>query len=237
MFSRKKLLHQAMDLADDGKYLKAAEAYSQYIEKYPRDAQGYHERGMVLLELDKLEEALSDFGKALDLNPKYWGARDWRARTQENLGNHIEAANDRLQNLRLFPKGYFRSMGVNPQEWADCAESFRAAGDPDRAIELLNEYFSKYASRVTKHSRFETAPMRLLARLCIQSGSSDRARELGEKAYNSTHQCPADVLVYALALEAAEHYDLARTIAQEALESNDQMEGVVDLNQRLSRVE
>lgn len=83
-------------------------------------------------------------------------------------------------------------MGVCPQTWADCAEQFALAGDPARAIELLEEYLARHAARVTAYARYETAPLRLLARLLDEAGDTGRAEELRARARASPHRAPAD---------------------------------------------
>lgn len=54
--------------------------------------------------------------------------------------------------------------------------------------------------------------MRMLAKLLIQSGDSGRACEFAHQAYASKHQAPADVLAYALALEASGNLSRAREV-------------------------
>jgi tetratricopeptide (TPR) repeat protein len=125
-------------------------------------------------------------------------------------------------------------MGVSPQKWADCADAFIKAGNHQKARDLLEDYFKNYASRVTSYAHFETAPMRMLAKLLIQSGDSDRACEFAQQAYSSKHQSPADVLAYALALEASGNLPRARELCAEAMGINDQMPGVKELHERLS---
>jgi hypothetical protein len=83
-------------------------------------------------------------------------------------------------------------MGVCPQSWADCAEQFASAGDPVQAIELLEEYLARHATRVTAYVCYETAPLRILARLLFESGETDRAAKLREQARASPHRVPAD---------------------------------------------
>jgi hypothetical protein len=74
----------------------------------------------------------------------------------------------------------------------------------------------------------------MLAKLLIQSGDSGRACEFAQRAYSSKHQSPADVLCYALALEASGNLPRAREVCVEAMEINDQMPGVRELHERLS---
>lgn len=186
------LIDEAIDRSDDEDYGGAIELLTQAIEANPRNARAFHERAMALLNLDKDHEALADFTRALDLDPKFPGARDWRARTLRDLGEHRRAAEDWLRDLRDHPNGPYQTMGVCPQTWADCAAEFAKAGDPARAIELLEEYLSQYASRVTAYACYETAPLRLLAQLLMDAGDTKRAEKLREQARASPHRVPAD---------------------------------------------
>jgi tetratricopeptide (TPR) repeat protein len=189
---------------------------------------------MALLNLNRDGEALPDFGRALELNPRFPGARSWRARTLASLGQHREAAGDWLQDLRDYPDGPHAGMGVCPQNWADCAEQFALAGNPGRAIALLEEYLGRYAARVTAYADSVTAPLRLLARLLLQAGEADRAVELARTAYaNLQHRCPADFVVYGLALEAVGRKEESLQVAEKALRENDQMEEAIALKRRL----
>ena len=130
--------------------------------------------------------------RALELNPTFPGARSWRARTLSHLGEHRRAAEDWLRELRDHADGPYEGMGVCPQTWADCAEEFAKAGDPAKAVELLEEYLTRHASRVTAYVCFETAPLRLLAQLLADAGEMGRACELATRALASPHNVPAD---------------------------------------------
>jgi hypothetical protein len=187
-----RLIHEAIDRSDDGDYEAALALLTRAVAADPANPRAYHERAMALLNLDRDREALPDFDRALELDPKFPGARDRRARTLAALGEHRASAEDRLQDLRDHPDGPYASMGVSPQRWADCAEQFAKAGDPARAIELLEEYLAQHASRVTDYACYETAPLRLLARLLADAGQTARARELVARACASPHRCPAD---------------------------------------------
>lgn len=228
------LVHQAIDLSDSEDYMAAFNLLTKAIVVDPSNGQAYFERGMTLLNLDRDADAVADFDRALEIAPEFPGALHWRARALESLGDHQGAAEDLLKDLRTNPDGPHEGMGVSPQSWADCAEAFINAGDSQKAKGLLEEYFADYAHKVTSYIHFETAPMRMLAKLLIQSGDLERARELAEKAYSSEHQCPSDVLVYARALEASGNYADARRVCTEAMEINDQMPGIRELHGRLS---
>ena len=227
-------MSQAIDLSDDEDYHGAISLLTRSICEDGGSAQAFFERGMALLNLDRDGEAIGDFDSALALNPEFPGARDWRAKTLETLGNHQAAAKDRLKALREKPDGPYEGMGVSPQKWADCAEAFVKAGEPKRATELLEEYFASYSDKVTSYARSETAPMRVFARLLIQSGELERALRFAQRAYASKHQCPVDIAILATALEAIGNLDEARSVCREAMEINSQMPGLRELYGRLS---
>jgi predicted Zn-dependent protease len=187
-----RLIHKAIDRSDRGDYEGAVKLLTRAIKADQSNPQAYHERAMTLLNLNRDREALADFSKALELNPRFPGARDWRARTLAGLDDHRGAAEDWLQELRDRPNGPHEGMGVCPQTWADCAEQFALAGDPQRAIELLEEYLARYAAYVTRYACYETAPLRLLARLLDQTGDPERAADLRARARASPHRVPAD---------------------------------------------
>jgi hypothetical protein len=188
-----RLIYRAIDLSDEGDYEAAVALLARAIKMAPANPQGYHERAMALLNLGRDGEAVADFNRALELDPKFPGARDWRARTLSGLGEHRASAEDRLRDLRDHPDGPHSGMGVCPQRWADCAEEFAKAGDPAKAVELLEEYLTRHASRVTAYACYETAPLRVLARLLAEAGELQRARELVARACASPHKVPADV--------------------------------------------
>ncbi len=228
------LVHRAIDLSDAADYNGALNLLSRAIAADPNNAQAYFERGMVLLNLGQDADAVPDFDRALAIDPEFPGARDWRSRALESLGDHQSAAEDRLKELESHPDGPYEGMGVSPQKWADCAEAFINAGKHQKARDLLEDYFNNYANKVTSYAHYETAPMRMLAKLLIQSGHFRRACELAQQGYSSDHQCPMDVLVYALALESSGDLAAARRICDEAIAINDQMPGVRELNDRLT---
>lgn len=227
------LIHKAIDFSDDGEFLDAVNLLTKAIIIEANNEQAYFERGMAYLELDRNADAIADFDRALKIDPQYSGALDWRARTLASLGDFQRAAEDQLKNLRDNPDGKY-GAGVNPQSWAECAESFVSAGDHDKARELLEEYFALHVTKVDAYVSYQTAPMRLLSKLLIQKGEFERALEFSNKAYSSEHQVPADILAYALALEASAEIEDAKKISQEAMKINDQMPGLKQLHQRLA---
>jgi tetratricopeptide (TPR) repeat protein len=186
-----RLIHQAIDLSDDGDYEGAVKILTRAIKADPANPQAYHERAMALANLNRYAEAVADFERALALDPVFPGARNWLARTFARLGQHHRAGEEWLRDLRDNPDGP-PGMGVSPQSWADCGRQFSLAGDPARAVELLEEYLARHAARVTAYACYETAPLRLLAQLLAEAGDVARAAELQKRALASPHRVPAD---------------------------------------------
>ena len=228
------LVHRGIDLSDAEDYEGVLKVLTRAIVADPGNPQAHFERGMVLLNLDRDAEAIADFDRALAIDPAFPGARDWRANTLESLGKHQSAAEDRLTELRAHPEGKYTSMGVSPQSWADCARAFANAGQHAKARELLEEFFREHEVKVTSYAVHETAPMRMMARMLMQAGEVERAREFAQRAYDSDHSCPMDIHVFALALERVGDTDHARRICGEAMAINDQMPGARELSDRLS---
>ncbi len=173
-----RLVGKAIYRSDDGDYEGAVKLLNRAIKIDPANAQAYNERAMAQLNLNRDQEALPDCGRALELNPRFPGARGWRARTLAKLGDHRGAAEEWLHILRDRTWSY-GGTGVKPRQWADCAEQFALAGDLDRAIALLEKYLARHAT----DADFETAPLRVLATLLIQAGKADRAVDLAQAAY------------------------------------------------------
>jgi Tetratricopeptide repeat len=186
-----RLIHEAIDRSDDGDYEGALEILARAVQADPANPQAYFERAMALANLNRDQEAVADLEQALAVDPVFPGARGWLARILAGLGEHRRAAEEWLRHLRDNPDGP-PGMGISPQTWADCAEQFARAGDPGRAVELLEEYLARHAARVTAYACYETAPLRLLARLLSESGDATRAAELRARARASPHRVPAD---------------------------------------------
>lgn len=227
------LIDYAIDLSDEERYTEAVTVLNRVISMDPDIPQAYFERGMAYLNLEKDSDAAADFDRALFLDPNFPGARDWRSRVAESLGDFRRAADERLQNLRSNPDGPHKGMGVSPQEWADCANALMNAGEHGDALRLLEEFVSAHAHKVTSYVFYETSPMRVLAKLLLDTGRIDDALRYAQMAYSSAHKVPTDILIYALVLESASRLEEALAICNEALAENDQMPGLRELHSRL----
>jgi tetratricopeptide (TPR) repeat protein len=225
-------LERAMDLYDAAKYEQALAAFTSAIAVDSSNPQAFHERGMTYLELHQPDLALVDFKHALELDPAFPGARESLARTLDDRGQHLEAAKEWLTVARsesLDEEG----MGVSPLTWADCAEAFEKGGASEKALLILDEYFEHYANKVTYRRSQETAPLRLKAKLLLKQPNAILALEYAERAARSEHVVPADVVVHALALEAAGRFGEALQATDRAAEMNGPFPETTALRARL----
>lgn len=186
-----------MDLNDAGKYRKALAIYDKLIKKTPL-AQVYFERAMTLLNLERDQEAAQDLEKALQMEPNFPGAQDWLARAQAGLGKPALAAEIKLKELLAKPIS--DDWSASPQSWADCSQYFVEAGEPQRAIEVLERYFREYEAAVKAYACYTTAPWRLYSKLMLPS-NPDLALEYARRAAAHLHHCPADQFTLMRALE------------------------------------
>lgn len=229
----KRLIHKAIRQSDAGDYSAAADLLTKAIELAPTNTQAHFERGVARMNLNCEADAIADFSKALDIDPEFRGALDWRSRLYAQLGDFESAARDSELDLQHRPDGPHVGMGVSPQKWADCATYYVEAKNHARARELLQSYFDDYAANVSSYVNQETAPMRLMSKVLLEAGETESALDYARRAYSSDHNVPADVLAFAIALEATGDAPGARKACAEAMAINDQMPGVQELHRRL----
>src|SRR5262245_59811535 len=128
-------LEEAMDVADDGKLRKALKLFESLITDFPAEMQPRFERAMVYLDIDNEKAAISDLEHVLQFEPDYPGARNWFAIVSAGQGKALLAAETSLTDLMSKAPEHWSANG---QAWADCARYFLDAGDPSRALAVLD---------------------------------------------------------------------------------------------------
>ena len=199
---------KAIDYSDNEDYQKAIDICTEIINSNPNYDRAYFERAMAYLNMDKDNLAIVDFKKLLELSPEYPGAKDWYSRTLSGLGDLKSSADLKLSELRDNPDGKY-GMGVSPQSWAECAESYYKAGDIEKAEEILTEYFDVQISKVDKYVSYETAPRRILAKILIDTGRIQQALKESTLAMESAHKVPVDYELFIESLILNEQMDKA----------------------------
>lgn len=182
---------RAIDYSDNEDYQKAIDICTEIVNSNPNYDRAYFERAMAYLNIDKDNLAINDFKKLLQLNPKYPGAKSWYSKTLSGLGDLKLSADLKLSELRDNPDGKY-GMGISPQSWAECAESYYKAGDIGKAEEILTEYFDVQISKVDKYICDETAPRRVLTKILIDTGRFQQALKEATITMKSQHKVPVD---------------------------------------------
>jgi len=72
-------------------YYKAFECYNKAIELNPFDPLAYINKGDALYLCNKLEEAILEYDKAIEIKPTYLGSYLMKIEVMEELGRDLEA--------------------------------------------------------------------------------------------------------------------------------------------------
>jgi tetratricopeptide (TPR) repeat protein len=102
------------------------------------------DRGIVLVELDRKEEALAEFNRAVSMDPDVFYPYVYRAGIKDDFGDFEGAAQDYMVLTRLNPEYYFAFEGLGIHKirkglWAEARDNFMEAykQSPDTGYALL----------------------------------------------------------------------------------------------------
>jgi tetratricopeptide (TPR) repeat protein len=105
--------------------------FTDYVSRYPSDAAAYQARGAALWYLGRLDEAIRDYSRAMDLNPMSILTRCGRGQILAEVGQSQEAMEDLDVALRLLESA--PSPNDSHREWKKDAEAITRNG---RAVAL-----------------------------------------------------------------------------------------------------
>lgn len=148
-------------------------ACSEIIAKHNDYADPYAVRGWALRERQQPERALTDFNRALQLQPDNAATHSQRALTYVRMRDFDRALADYNRAIELSPQsaGFYNDRGVAYMDLKDFA---RAVADFDRAIEINPRYPLSYNNRARSVVLGQGDHARAIADL-------DRAIELNPK--------------------------------------------------------
>ena len=121
---------------DNENYEKASEMLLKLIEQDPDNARYIRSYGRVLLEQNKLSEALIEFDKSLKIDPQNESSHFWRGLALEKMEEYEEALETYYMALELKPEddlNHFKvaSMLEELGRYEDAIEEYRIAIDLD----------------------------------------------------------------------------------------------------------
>jgi len=97
-------------------FAKAKRLLDKAITLAPDYAEGYNQRGFILFLQEKYDESLSDIEKALELEPRHFGALAGQALILMRQGRFATAQQILKKALKIHPFLKERSMIVKPPE-------------------------------------------------------------------------------------------------------------------------
>ena len=169
LFSLSNALSSYDYLQSDGWDEDEIEGWKQFIhvENQPASAEDYNNRGEAKWAKDDLDGALSDFNKAIELNPDLVDAHDNRSRAENAKSDRNKTSADTWNQFGRIKKaegdldgalvGYNKAIELNPElavAYNNCGLVKKSKGDLDgaltdynRAIELKPELAEAYNNR------------------------------------------------------------------------------------------
>jgi len=120
--------------------------WDDVISKYQTVALAYYNRGLEYMNENKMDQALTDYNKAIELKPNYTEAYVNRGNIMRGNQKNVDALNDYNKALAVnpnFSKAYFNRgiLYMNEQRFEESLSDF------SKAIELNPRYYKAYSNR------------------------------------------------------------------------------------------
>jgi tetratricopeptide (TPR) repeat protein len=110
------LLKQALEARRWYDFEKARIILDQIIEQSPEYAEGWNQRAFILFLQEKFDRALSDTEKALELEPRHFGAMAGQAQILMRQGRFATGQSILKKAVKIHPYLRERSMIIKTQE-------------------------------------------------------------------------------------------------------------------------
>ncbi len=195
------------DLKHEETWAKTEDFSTIQIEQNPKAAFWYKERGYARWWLKKYDGAITDFTKAIALDPKDYTSFAYRGQLYSHRKQYKQAIDDLTKAIELNPKSgrYYYSRGI-AYHWLD--EVDKALADYDKAIEFGYDLRKSHSGKASLHGRmknFEKAiseyeaaakcPLRdeddetldRLTRLYVAEAQFENAKKSAEQWVEETH--------------------------------------------------
>jgi tetratricopeptide (TPR) repeat protein len=116
------------------------------------DAESYVRRGLAYEKRGQNHKAISDYDKAIEINPRYAEAHNNRGVAYHNKGQYDKAISDYNQAIEINPRyaGAYRNLGI---AYRTKGQYNDAISDYDKAIEINPRYYKAYFNKATTCER------------------------------------------------------------------------------------
>ncbi|MDE6202675.1 MAG: tetratricopeptide repeat protein [Lachnospiraceae bacterium] len=140
-----------------GETLNAIDSLNEQLLKDTEKEQSpeaFYQKGNVYRRLEKYEEAINAYTKAIELNPEYSAAYNSCGLTYNKLGRYAEAINDFTKAILINPKyaTAYNNRGFAHKAIGEYAE---AIADYEKAIELNPKYSIAYNNLGAAYNNLE----------------------------------------------------------------------------------
>ncbi|NEO57184.1 MAG: tetratricopeptide repeat protein [Okeania sp. SIO3B5] len=145
------LFNQALNASNNGDFANAEQLWTQILEQYPDNPAIWSNRGNIRLSQNKIEEAISDYQKAIEIFPNAPDPYLNRGIAYERLNKWSEAIADYNQVIELDPEDpvAYNNRG-NAEgglgEWEKATEDYKKASElaPEYAFARANYSLALY---------------------------------------------------------------------------------------------
>lgn len=159
------MLVQSQKALQHGALRRALALADSVVRRVPRLADGHFQRGRVLSELKRFDEAETEYRKVLDLDPQYQGA--WF-----NMGNNAYRRQNFENAVRYFQKEQERH--ASPGTLVEIGKGYYALGKSDSARMVYERALSLDSTSAAAHAR--------LGQLYEEEGELETALEHSRRA-------------------------------------------------------
>ncbi len=148
-----------------GALRKALALADSVVQRAPRLADGHFQRGRVLSELKRFDEAEDEYREVLSLDPQYQGA--WF-----NMGNNAYRRQNYEAALDYFQKEHERHPSADVS--VEIGKAYDRRGEPDSARQAYEEALARDSTHAAAHAR--------LGQLIEEEGELEPALEHSRRA-------------------------------------------------------
>jgi tetratricopeptide (TPR) repeat protein len=186
---------------ESGDYPRAEAVYRRYVEQHPTSAEGLSNLGAVLARLERFEEAIESYDKALHYNPKL-------SRVYFNLGVACLRAGQYARAVGALER-YRKAYPADARAQQLLGTCLVETGEFRRAIALLE--------KVNETQPGQVSVLFALATAAVRAGERARGEEILSQIEKASGQAPQVQLLHGLLDYRTGEYERAEAEFQEAV--------------------
>ncbi len=155
---------------------EAVKMYSEFIKYFPKDADGYSNRGLIYSNTQEPQLSLADFGKSISLNPNHWPAYHNRGLLYLDMKKYDLARKDFDRAIQIDPKAaqvylHRGKLYLVEKQFAAAEKDFRSALELDPEYLPVLQSLAVALDNLGKHE--EATQLRAKAKQLSEHKQSD----------------------------------------------------------------